>query len=75
MLRALSANDKQDMLNLFKSIEQTFAPYWDEYPPFKTLKQRIANTRDILSQSNAGDSKGLNTLYHRTKQFKLTLYN
>ena len=58
MLRALSAADKQALLALFESIERTFSPFWDEYPPFKQLRGRMEATRGVLAQGPALDPKG-----------------
>ena len=58
MLKALADVDKKDILHLLDSIEKTFSPYWDQYPPYQTLKSRMENTREILKLSSSSNQNG-----------------
>lgn len=58
MLRALSDSDKQEVLHLLDSIEKTFSPYWNRYPPYQLLQARMTKLREILAQKPSKEDKG-----------------
>lgn len=57
LLRSLSDSDKKEILHLLESIETTFSPYWDLYPPFQLLKSRMQKLREILAQKPTEEDK------------------
>lgn len=57
MLRALSDSDKQEVLHLLDSIEKTFSPYWNRYPPYILLQTRMKKLREILAQKPTKEDK------------------
>lgn len=57
MLRALSDSDKKEVLHLLDSIETTFSPYWNRYPPYQLLQTRMTNLRKILAQKPTKEDK------------------
>lgn len=57
MLRALSDSDKQEVLHLLDSIEKTFSPYWNRYPPYQLLQARMTKLREILAQKPSKEDK------------------